>query len=74
MICEDKYGDGWHGGYIEVDGKKWCEDFTTGHAQDQSIVLSGNAGTYLFLRSTLLRYLKIKFKIQLIDTIGAILF
>ena len=48
LICEDKYGDGWHGGYIEVDGKKWCEDFTSGHAQEQSIVLRGNAGRYLF--------------------------
>ena len=30
LTCNDSYGDGWHGGYLEIKGKKYCEDFTTG--------------------------------------------
>ena len=32
LECKDSYGDGWHGGYIQIgdEPKKWCEDFTTG--------------------------------------------
>ena len=28
--CECSYGDGWHGGYLEVDGTRYCEDFLSG--------------------------------------------
>ena len=28
LECIDSYGDGWHGGYIEINGTKYCEDFT----------------------------------------------
>lgn len=30
VICKDSYGDGWHGSYLEINGKKYCEDFTDG--------------------------------------------
>ena len=30
LQCEDSYGDGWHGGYIEVDGERYCESFLDG--------------------------------------------
>ena len=29
--CMDSYGDGWHGGFIKIDGQKYCEDFKSGH-------------------------------------------
>ena len=25
--CVDVYGDGWHGGYLEINGVKYCDDF-----------------------------------------------
>ena len=25
--CKDSYGDGWHGGFLTIDGKSYCNDF-----------------------------------------------
>jgi len=30
LNCQDSYGDGWHTGYIEINGKKYCETFLSG--------------------------------------------
>ena len=30
LTCKDRYGDGWHGGYLEIQGKKYCENFKWG--------------------------------------------
>ena len=30
ITCEDTYGDGWHGSYLEINGKKYCEQFVDG--------------------------------------------
>ena len=38
IICRDSYGDGWDsmlgwgepGGYLEINGNRYCEDFTDG--------------------------------------------
>ena len=38
LLCRDSYGDGWHGGYIEIDGTKYCEDFTSGHTSNGKVV------------------------------------
>ena len=27
LICEDEWGDGWDGGYLEIAGQRYCEDF-----------------------------------------------
>ena len=32
LNCIDSYGDGWHGGFMTIDGKKFCEDFRNGHS------------------------------------------
>ena len=44
LNCDDSYKDGWHGGFIEIQGKQYCEDFTEGHQQSQEIdiVYPGN--------------------------------
>ena len=36
ISCKDTYGDGWHGGYLEINGKNYCDQFSTGliHQQD----------------------------------------
>lgn len=46
VTCDDSYGDGWHGGYIEIDGNRYCDDFTTGFEKD--------GGTVTFSDSNLL--------------------
>ena len=30
LTCKDSYGDGWHDGYLEINGKKYCGDFSWG--------------------------------------------
>merc|ERR1719329_1409515 len=31
LKCIDTYGDGWHGGFMTIDGTMYCDYFTTGH-------------------------------------------
>ena len=26
----DSYGDGWHGGYLEIEGTQYCDTFLSG--------------------------------------------
>jgi len=28
IFCDDSYGDGWNGGYLEINGERYCDDFT----------------------------------------------
>ena len=37
MDCKCTWGDGWHGGYLEIDGVKYCDDFRTGHKKTVSV-------------------------------------
>ena len=30
ITCKDTYGDGWHGGYLEINGEQYCANFTNG--------------------------------------------
>ena len=30
LNCKSSNGNGWHGGYIEINGEKYCDDFTSG--------------------------------------------
>ena len=41
LVCSDRAGDGWHGGYIEIGGVKYCEDFKTGSSQSHQVVMPG---------------------------------
>ena len=45
LACKDSYGDGWHGGYIEVDGIKYCESFTSGNEETSEIIVQ-DGGKY----------------------------
>ena len=40
LTCKDSYGDGWHGGFIEIGGKRYCEDFTSG-GEKTTIISTG---------------------------------
>ena len=39
LECKDSYADGWHGGYIKVDGVKYCESFSTGSVMTSEIII-----------------------------------
>ena len=44
LTCKDSYGDGWHGGFIEIQGNKYCEDFVGSLTTNQITI----AGIYAF--------------------------
>ena len=47
LTCKDSYGDGWHEGFIELGGKKYCNDFTNGYEFSTPVIISETAGKYI---------------------------
>lgn len=43
ITCTDSYGDGWHGGYLEINDQRYCENFATG--KEQTMFLGSGTGT-----------------------------
>jgi hypothetical protein len=41
LTCSDTYGDGWHGGFIEVDGVTYCNEFSKGMEETSSVWVYG---------------------------------
>ena len=45
VICSDTYGDGWErygyhdGAYVQINGRKYCEDFHTGYSTEDHFQL-----------------------------------
>ena len=39
--CTDTYGDGWHGGYLEINEKPYCSDFLNGTEQQEQMPNEG---------------------------------
>ena len=39
LECKDSYGDGWHGGYITVNGAKYCENFDSSSLETHEILI-----------------------------------
>ena len=37
LNCKCSYGDGWHGGYIEIGGTKYCQDFKGGELESVTV-------------------------------------
>ena len=37
LKCHDDADDGWHGGWIEVNGIKYCENFEDGHLETHAL-------------------------------------
>ena len=46
LTCKDSYGDGWHGGFMEIGGTKYCDDFQSGSEAVKQVTL---AGKYVFI-------------------------
>merc|ERR1712154_86040 len=41
LTCTDSYGDGWHGGHIQIGSQKYCENFLTGETETVNNVTHG---------------------------------
>ena len=41
LKCKDSHGDGWHKGFIEIQGHKYCEDFTEGSEKTEQVIITG---------------------------------
>ena len=43
LVCKDSYGDGWHGGYIQIGESetKYCENFEDGHEEATEVTMTG---------------------------------
>ena len=41
LSCLDTYGDGWHGGFLEIQGTRYCEDFTSGSVAAHQVTVTG---------------------------------
>lgn len=40
LKCMDApYDDGWHGGYITIDGENYCDDFTSGNEKTAQVTI-----------------------------------
>ena len=47
LSCDDTYGDGWHGGYIEIEGTRYCKDFVSDHQQGHNIDIAHSGNLFL---------------------------
>jgi len=45
ITCKDTFGDGWHGGYLEIRGDLFCENFHEGHEYTDEITNGDNTGS-----------------------------
>ena len=48
LTCKDSYGDGWHGGYIEIEGKQYCKNFRKGKKKTTTVDVKGIAQNYMY--------------------------
>lgn len=41
LECKDSHGDGWHGGFIDVNGTRYCEGFSKGRVNTSQLIFGG---------------------------------
>ena len=40
LKCLDSYGNGWHGGYITINGINYCGNFISGDIETHEVLIS----------------------------------
>ena len=45
LTCKDSYGDGWHGGFMTIEGQNYCEGFTSGKEELHDVIIDPFAET-----------------------------
>jgi hypothetical protein len=69
LVCTDTYGDGWHGGYLEIGGISYCGNFSDGTEESHDVPMPGKLKfRHIFLSSSkkylkTLSYIILKFKV-----------
>ena len=58
LECKDSWGDGWNGGYIELDGVKYCDGFTSGTEETHEITIRRSNKCFHFWHILLPEYYK----------------
>ena len=48
LLCKDSYGDGWNGGYLEIDGTQYCTNSDFGSGHEHEIIDVAMPGKYVF--------------------------
>jgi hypothetical protein len=43
LVCKCSCGDGWHRGYLEIDGQKYCKKFRNGYEKTESATMCNSA-------------------------------
>ena len=59
ITCKDSRANGWHGGYIEVDGIKYCESFTSGDEETNEIIVKDDGKYFSIFLDRSYGFLKI---------------
>ena len=62
ITCTDSYGDGWHGGYLDIRGDLYCENFHEGHNYTEALTNGDNTGSGSFTSNYFILNLKLKIK------------
>ena len=39
LECKDSYGDGWHGGFITINGTNYCENFKSSSQETHKVLI-----------------------------------
>ena len=42
LECKDAWGDGWHGGFIMISGKTYCETFDSGSLETHEVMIGSD--------------------------------
>ena len=65
LTCKDSYGDGWHGGYVTIQGKNYCENFSQGSSETHQVLVGEDTvpdGKVLDQFLTLVKFLRMTMK------------
>ena len=53
LVCKDEYGDGWHGGFLRINGERYCKKFKNGHEKVKEVTMSGTTSINYHTRITM---------------------
>ena len=40
LVCKDSNGDGWEGGYLEINGQEYCKEFNMGNEKKENATMA----------------------------------
>ena len=45
LSCDDSHGDGWQGGFIQIQGKKYCDDSSRWSRLNKKVTIAETEGS-----------------------------